>query len=88
MNDKVNPRPWYANEHAVYMGADGGFSLRCCPNPEANARHIVKCVNLHDELVEALDAIVCADSPENEKAMIEKARQLLAKIDAYDGEGV
>ena len=27
-------------------------------NPEANAAHIVKCVNMHDELVEALDNLL------------------------------
>ena len=59
MSDYVKP-PWYANGHAVYMGADGGFSLRCCPNPEDNARYIVHCVNNHEKYIQALSRLVWA----------------------------
>ena len=35
-----------------------GFALGQCENSEANTRHIVKCVNMHTELVEALRPLV------------------------------
>lgn len=50
--------PWYANGHAVYMGADGGFSLRCCPSPEENAKFIVTAVNYHHRLRGMLGEII------------------------------
>ncbi len=62
MSDHVST-PWYSNGTAVYMGGDGGFSLRCCPSPEDNAKYIVKDVNYHERLVEVLRA--CVESLEN-----------------------
>mgnify|MGYP001041859683 CR=1 FL=1 len=60
MTDKVTPRPWASgcDDKAVDVcGPDGGQILRF-KNPGkteiANARHIVKCVNNHERLVEAL----------------------------------
>ena len=47
---KHTPTPWEARECLVYMGNEGGFSLKHCPTPEANAKHIVKCVNEHEAL--------------------------------------
>lgn len=78
-----NDTTWYANGHAVYMGADGGFSLRCCPNPEANARHIVHCVNNHERLVQMLTRTVneCEMHPVPE-GLLEEARALLAQLEA------
>jgi len=40
------PEPWRARYSIVYFkGNVGGFDLRDCPSPEANARRIVACVN-------------------------------------------
>lgn len=39
------PEPWSADGSVIYLGKEGGFDLRDCPNPEANARRIVACVN-------------------------------------------
>lgn len=52
---------------------------------EANARHIVKCVNNHDRLVEALDGLLDMwdGAPIDEW---EKARALLAELDAQGEE--
>lgn len=77
MSNKHTPPPWYANEHAVYMGADGGFSLRCCPNPDSNAKFIVTAVNYHDRLREALRGALNAKSMED----YHDARALLAELD-------
>ncbi len=45
------------------------------------ATDVREVLNLHDELVKALDAIVYSDSPENENAMIQFGFELLARID-------
>lgn len=80
-----NETPWYANGPAVYMGADGGFSLRCCPNPEANARHIVHCVNNHERLVEALRNTLRVIDGEDGTYSINRDRKLLAQLQAGKG---
>lgn len=49
----------------------------------ANAAHIVKCVNLHDELIEALDMIFStgvATSINPDGVWATKARAVLAKV--------
>lgn len=59
---KHTPTPW-DQLNDVFTIEDGYFSMiqtpdQCIANvfDEANAAHIVKCVNMHDELVEALEA--------------------------------
>jgi hypothetical protein len=67
---KRTPTPW-VNSIANISGGD--YGIASCHNPfnktkfgitpeleaaEANAAHIVKCVNAHDDLVEAIKAIV------------------------------
>jgi hypothetical protein len=61
---KATPRPWTAHGPIVFMYDEGGFDLRNCPEPEANAALIVEAVNAYDaqaaliaELVEELDAV-------------------------------
>lgn len=53
-------------------------------SPEANAAHIVKCVNMHDELVEALKEVhdwFMADDA-HPGSMIGRARETLKKSGA------
>jgi hypothetical protein len=59
------PTPWTTHRHAEgvdLIGPDLGFTIGeifadPAANAEANAAHIVKCVNAHDELVAALMAL-------------------------------
>lgn len=60
---KHTPTPWDQLNN-VFTMEDGYFSMiqtpdQCIANvfDEADAAHIVKCVNMHDELVEALKEI-------------------------------
>jgi N-dimethylarginine dimethylaminohydrolase len=60
MTKEHTPTPW-DKLNGVFTPEDGYFSMiqtpdKCIANvfEEANAAHIVKCVNMHDELVEAL----------------------------------
>lgn len=67
MSGKHTPTPWvelYRAEYgAVLVGADGrpvcSLNSGWAMSPRAeNVEHIVRCVNAHDELVAALDALV------------------------------
>jgi hypothetical protein len=60
---------WQNESSSVYFGepdtyedngttAWGGFDLRYSPRSHANAAHIVKCVNQHYDLVEALTLLL------------------------------
>lgn len=57
---KHTPTPWHMQKDSVHVyGKDGGMvanTITACSgnNERENAAHIVKCVNMHDELVEAL----------------------------------
>lgn len=67
---KHSPTPWrvdhnkYDGEWRVYCGSDEGSlppvinSLFRGKDGEADARHIVHCVNNHDDLVDALSTLV------------------------------
>lgn len=71
MKTQHTPTPWHYNggkkiyiysshRNGAYCAeinttSDNGDKIR---DAEANAAHIVKCVNLHDELVEALDFMI------------------------------
>jgi hypothetical protein len=68
MSKEHTPTPWCTeqNEYSTIIVKDGVsigsmFDREVCGNKElpneANAAHIVKCVNMHDELVEALKKI-------------------------------
>lgn len=57
---KHTPTPWVADENAINdnMGFEIALitsDMRTWEEDDANTAHIVKCVNLHDELVEALE---------------------------------
>jgi hypothetical protein len=57
---KITPRPWshiYNGDEVIAGGADGQIYV-CTAHTQANAAHIVKCVNMHDDLVEALRAAI------------------------------
>lgn len=50
--------PWNYQGHLIFAAATHGEPFITCEAREemiANAAHIVKCVNMHDELVEALE---------------------------------
>lgn len=55
---KHTPTPWHNKYYYIYdeNGNDiaDSISSKSFGLSEANAAHIVKCVNMHDELVEAL----------------------------------
>lgn len=55
MSTEHTPGPWKAFGTAVYFpGIRGGFDLRSCPNPEANARLIAAAPDLLDALKEVV----------------------------------
>lgn len=63
MTQKHTPTPWYADINFITDGQRNEVahitSYHMTLHEEcANAAHIVKCVNMHDELVEALSAMV------------------------------
>jgi hypothetical protein len=46
---KATPRPWKQHGTSIYFPRTaGGFDLRHCPEPEANAALIVEAVNSYD----------------------------------------
>lgn len=88
---KHTPTPW--NQlNGVFTPEDGYFSMVQTPNQcianvfdEADAAHIVKCVNMHDELVEALKAAhngVVSYSRDDKEATTTMIRETLKKAGA------
>lgn len=68
---KHTPTPW-DQINGVYTQENGYFSMVQTPDKcvadvfdKEDAAHIVKCVNMHDELVEALDKILDNNNDEN-----------------------
>ena len=65
MNAKHTPTPWKVtinqieNPHIIADkdGQIANTSFSAHANKEANAKHIVKCVNMHDELVSTLEQV-------------------------------
>lgn len=68
MLNRPTGTPWYldyGNGSSIIVGQEKGlpvsigqlFPVQPCANQELNARHIVHCVNGHDELVNALKAL-------------------------------
>lgn len=60
MGSKPTPRPWVRSKSGTCVELPNGSQFRlvkCADdqNPCADAAHIVKCVNMHEELVEALE---------------------------------
>ena len=88
---KHTPTPWALDKYGdVVHSAKGqvcitGFALSCGPRnkeAEANAHHIVKAVNYHDRLREALHR--CVDGwlkSDDVFAPMQEARALLAELD-------
>lgn len=72
------PGPWVAIETRVYFPKHaGGFDIRNCPNPEANARLIAAAPELLEvlhELYVALEIDGCA-----QPFQMQKARAAIAK---------
>jgi hypothetical protein len=54
--DKATPRPWSIKYEFNIFGPDKRLIAACDRENVANAVLIVKAVNLHDELLEALEA--------------------------------
>jgi hypothetical protein len=102
MTTKHSPTPWRidadvnADETAIVCSREGGDIVALSPGIEgwelsaelwpANAAHIVKCVNLHDELVAALREVVESYDFYSDRRVSEsqggfdKARALLLKV--------
>jgi len=80
--NKHTPGPWKAVGTRVYFpNLQGGFDIRNCPNPEANARLIAAA----PELLEALKRAV----RQNEHDMVmtgEECRQCRAVIAKAEGQ--
>lgn len=56
---KYTEGPWYYDDHGDFtiMGVDDWIAIpQNCDRREANAKRIVHCVNLHDEMTEALES--------------------------------
>ena len=76
MKTKRTPTPWNNDLFPFAVdGKDGILIADCsdiaCRNDEvqnANAEHIVRCVNSHDELVEACNHVIDNLSQESEEA--------------------
>lgn len=70
-----------------------GFALSCGPRnkeAEANARHIVHCVNNHERLVEAVKELIesscfMRDEYSDMDDAVDSARTLLAQLEAGEG---
>lgn len=92
--EKHTETPWYItydkHEQANLIGADDNFVAICVhqcltaliPVMEANARHIVKCVNSHDELVDIVKLYVeeCEALGKNCQ-MYRDAKNLLTRLE-------
>lgn len=83
---------WSTDETRLYFGVRGDAGLGCTfrgADAEANAAHIVRCVNNHDALVEALrraDAVLFTTSPPPGRvAYFESARDAIAQALAAAG---
>ena len=86
MSNETNT-PWHTSKWAntAYMniiGADGELVINALPLPLA--AHIVKCVNSHEGLVEALQNILTWDDGNLPGDILDEARAVLAKV---QGEG-
>lgn len=69
-NSKHTPTPWYwgdKSHHGYFnLRSDSGIVINAEENygapymeiSDEDAAHIVKCVNMHDELVEALESVL------------------------------
>lgn len=86
---KHTPTPWiiFRRPDTNYISIDSGDGRVCriymhYANQEANAEHIVKCVNVHEELVEALKGLLKASDQMNEHidvTVYNKAQEALKK---------
>lgn len=88
-----SPTPWRRDSSiGIIYDPSGNMALQYLEEPEhpiteANATHIVRCVNLHDELVAALKALViegecvrCGKAPGADFARyLAEARAIVAK---------
>ena len=87
------PTPWHILREADGAIAIGNRSLphvavvRYSHNPalsketgEANASHIVKCVNLHDELVEVFELLIDNISPEAWEALPQYVQEQVMRV--------
>ena len=88
--EKVSPRPWYKiKTEQIYCGKEGQVVCDCLK--DADSAHVVHCVNMHDELVTALEGLVdeeecrydhhgnCQTHAVNNPCEMEVARKALAK---------
>jgi hypothetical protein len=77
----VTAKKWKRIGTSIYL-EDGGFDVRNCPEPLELAAKIVKCVNYHEVLVEALlqfsnDRTAWDHMPKE----CERVKDIIAKLD-------
>lgn len=65
-----NISPWGTNGEGRFITDKKGYLLAQCTDKET-AAHIVKCVNLHDELVAALERLAVTDE---DKQLLERTK--------------
>lgn len=89
MTKEHTPTPWYSIGNDIYheseYGSDPIASVcgECSfTQDHANAAHIVKCVNMHDELVEAIQELICAGDFRRGCEDLKSARETLKKAGA------
>lgn len=92
MSDKHTPTPWKhgtkrMDESVVITSGGLGLTVAivhqgAINNAQANASHIVKCVNMHDELVEAIQELICAGDFRRGCQDLKAARETLKKAGA------
>lgn len=87
---KHTPTPWRVDNLGDICIIGGDEEIVCIEDDyypvaptEENMKHIVKCVNMHDELVEALELLIDAlDNEESEVYFKALAREALKKAGA------
>jgi hypothetical protein len=90
MTQKHTPEFWTHenveySEGYIFTVFDGNGKTVCYTTTEQQAAHIVKAVNMHHELVDALSKLVAHDSDkqldvETMRNGLDEARLLLAKV--------
>lgn len=81
---KHTPTPWYiesvavnAFKSAVSLVSETGGKITNINCSDADAAFIVRAVNAHDALVEAIDYLLTAAEPEGMAIAVHKAREAL-----------
>lgn len=91
---KHTPTPWYwgdkshhgyfnlRSDSGIVIGAEENYTTPYMDISEEDAAHIVKCVNMHDELVGVVRAMANFDGRNNNYHLKQMARETLKKAGA------